>query len=345
MSVVGAITVAAFANKVTLGFTSDIKNLVPTFSVFKPTLVAGSTVGKATLHNMDHIEKLDIRIGDTVVIHKAGDVIPEVVEVLHKMRTGKEKEFRMPDRCPVCSGAVEKRTVGQGAQRSAAWFCTNPKCPAKNRRALQHFVSVMDIYDFGPKILDRFKEEGLISDAADLFTLKKEDIMVLERFGEKSAENIIRSIEDRKKVPLARFVNALGILHVGEETAEDIAEHFGTLATLYPGRIDLYHTNPANRWPEYDRARSTHVMRRLAGCDYGYAAVLAAAMLHLRDAEVAPQVVQKDRGILEGLGVFSNAVIHTRSRAILKQLQNLLTLRHLLKPASDVLHLGHLIRG
>jgi DNA ligase (NAD+) len=198
-------------------------------AMFEPTLVAGSTVSKATLHNMDQIERLDIRIGDTAVIQKAGDVIPEVVEVLPKLRTGKEKKFRMPDSCPVCEGKVERRTMGEGKSTSVAYFCTNPKCPAKNRRGMQHFVNVMEIYSVGPKILDRLKEEGLISDAADLFTLKKEDIAMMERFGEKSAENIVDSIRSHARVPLARFIYALGILHVGEETAEDIANHFGTL--------------------------------------------------------------------------------------------------------------------
>ncbi len=197
---------------------------------FEPTLVAGSMVSKATLHNLDQIERLGVRIGDTVVIQKAGDVIPEVVEVLVKMRTGKEKVFHMPKFCPVCEGPLEKREAASG--RSVAYFCSNSKCPAKNRRALQHFVSVMEIYEIGPKILDRLQEEGLISDAADLFLLKKEDLSGLERFGDKSAENIINSIAERKKVPLAKFIYALGILHVGEETAEDLAQHFGRLERL-----------------------------------------------------------------------------------------------------------------
>jgi len=197
---------------------------------FEPTLVAGSMVSKATLHNLDQIERLGVRIGDTVVIQKAGDVIPEVVEVLVKMRTGKEKVFHMPKFCRVCEGPLEKREAASG--RSVAYFCSNSKCPAKNRRALQHFVSVMEIYEIGPKILDRLQEEGLISDAADLFTLRKEDLSGLERFGEKSAENIINSAAASKKVTLARFVYALGILHVGEETAEDLAQHFGRLERL-----------------------------------------------------------------------------------------------------------------
>lgn len=206
---------------------------------FKPTVVAGSTVAKATLHNIEQIERLGLKIGDTVVIQKAGDVIPEVVEVLPKLRTGKEKTFKMPKACPVCGGIVETRAAASKKEgQSVAYFCTNPKCPAKNSRGMQHFVSVFEIYEIGPKILDRFQEEGLISDAADLFTLKKEDIQGLDRFGEKSAENIIQSIQDHRKQPLARFLFALGILHVGEQTAEDLAKHFHTLDALQAASVE-----------------------------------------------------------------------------------------------------------
>jgi len=222
-------------------------------AIFKPTLVAGSKVSKATLHNMDQIDRLDLRIGDTVVIEKAGDVIPKVVEVLTRMRTGKEKKFKMPERCPTCGGRVEKREIGEKQEKdfraglvgkpktrenfspassSVAYYCSNPKCPAKNERYLEHFVSAFEIYELGPKILRRFKDEGLITDAADIFTLTKEDIAPLERFGEKSAENIVEEIESKKKIKLSRFLWALGILHVGEETARDLAVHFGTLDKL-----------------------------------------------------------------------------------------------------------------
>jgi DNA ligase (NAD+) len=223
-------------------------------ALFTPTLVAGSTVSKATLHNMDQIERLDLRIGDTVVIEKAGDVIPKVVEVLTRMRTGKEKKVKMPTMCPACGSKVEKKknlnqekdyadgrfqpkaggmskNVSPGSQ-SVAYYCINPKCPAKNERFLEHFVSVFDIYELGSKILKRFKDEGLITDAADIFTLTKEDIELLPRFGEKSAENIIEEIKSKKKIPLAKFLWALGILHVGEETARDLAENFHTLSNL-----------------------------------------------------------------------------------------------------------------
>ncbi len=227
---------------------------------FNPTLVAGSTVSKATLHNIDQINRLDIRIGDTVVIQKAGDVIPEVVEVLTKLRDGKEKKFKMPNTCPVCDFKVENRitgkvfadkalsrkVLGRGRTRgqtvaqetlsastsSVAFYCTNRNCPAKNRRGMQHFVNIFEIYTIGPKILDRLKDEGLISDSADLFTLEKADLSGLERFGEKSADNIISSIAGHKRISLWRFIYALGIIHVGEQTAQDLANHFESLNKL-----------------------------------------------------------------------------------------------------------------
>lgn len=210
---------------------------------FDPTFVSGSTISKATLHNMDQIRRLDIRIGDTVVIQKAGDVIPEVVETLVGMRTGKEKRFAMPEKCPVCDAPVEKRETGtKGA--SAAYYCSNASCPAKNSRGMQHFVSALEIYEVGPKIIERFKDEGLISDAADLFSLEVSDIVGLDRFGEKSAENIVASIASHKSVPLARFLYALGIVHVGEETARQLALHFGSLEKIISAPIDAINEVP-----------------------------------------------------------------------------------------------------
>jgi DNA ligase (NAD+) len=242
---------------------------------FNPTLVAGSTVSKATLHNIDQIERLDIRVGDTVVIQKAGDVIPEVVEVLKNMRIGKEKKFKMPENCPVCNSKIERkgsfkgspmsnglaellsskktdrrgdpRTLRKGASiettniiknSSVAYYCINKNCPARNRRGMQHFVNIFEIYEIGPKILDRLKDEGLISDSADLFTLEKLDLSGLERFGEKSADNIISSIQSHKKVLLWRFIYALGIIHVGEQTSRDLADYFGSLDKIIKADID-----------------------------------------------------------------------------------------------------------
>jgi len=191
---------------------------------FRPVFVSGTTVSRATLHNEDEIKRLEIRVGDTVVIQRAGDVIPDVVQVLPKMRTGKEKKFVMPKFCPVCKQSSERRGVDS--------FCINPDCPTKNLRAMEHFVSAFDIYTVGPKILKRFKDEELISDVVDLFYLKESDIQSLERFGEKSAENIVNSIQSHKKITLPKFIYALGIPHVGEETAFDLAQRFGSVETI-----------------------------------------------------------------------------------------------------------------
>ncbi len=187
-------------------------------AVMRPVAVGGITITHASLHNADEIERLGLRVGDTVIVSRAGDVIPQVVKVLEELRTGKEKQFRMPARCPVDGSKVIRGGV--------AYRCSNKNCGAVNRESLYHFVSrgALNIEGMGPKIIDRFLDEGLISDAADIFFLKEGDIAALERFGEKSAENIVREIESKKSVPLARFIYALGILHVGEETANVLAK-------------------------------------------------------------------------------------------------------------------------
>ncbi|MDP2933234.1 MAG: NAD-dependent DNA ligase LigA [bacterium] len=231
-------------------------NLTPV-AVMRPVDVGGVTVTHASLHNIDEIRRLDLKIGDTVVIQRAGDVIPQVVEVLPKMRTGKERVFHMPKKCPVCGSSVERQMIalssptpgsnvivgtGEGrggkGREGVAMVCTNRLCPAKNLRSIEHLVNAFEIYTIGPKIIERFKDEGLITDAADIFSLKKEDVQVLDRFGEKSAENIVKSIEEHKKVPLAKFIFALGILHVGEETAIDLAQHFGSLERLEKASLE-----------------------------------------------------------------------------------------------------------
>ncbi|MEK9194324.1 MAG: BRCT domain-containing protein, partial [Patescibacteria group bacterium] len=166
----------------------------------------------------DEIERLGVKIGDTVVVSRAGDVIPQINRVLKELRTGHEKSFRMPGKCPVDGSRVIKDGV--------AYRCSNPRCGARHRESMYHFVSrgAFDIRGLGWKIIDRFLDEGLITDAADIFTLKEEDVAVLERFGEKSAENIIREVSEKKKVTLPRFLYSLGILHVGEETARLLSQ-------------------------------------------------------------------------------------------------------------------------
>lgn len=180
-----------------------------------PVNVAGVTVSRATLHNMDEIERLGVRMGDTVIIERAGDVIPHVVSVLANLRTGKEKRFRMPELCPWCGSRVRK------SEDEVAYYCSNNNCFAVERERFYHFISrkAFNIDKLGPKIIDRFLEEKLIIDIPDIFVLKKENIEVLERFGEKSADNLIESIQKAKRISLSRFIYALGIRHVGEENA------------------------------------------------------------------------------------------------------------------------------
>ncbi len=197
-------------------------------AIMNPTIVAGSTVSRATLHNADEIERKDIRIGDTVIIRKAGDVIPEVVEPIKKMRTGKEKKFQMPEKCPVCGGPVIKK-AGE-----VDYYCADANCSVREMRQLQFFVSknAFDIDGLGPKILQQLVASGLVSDASDLFELSEGDLEPLEHFAEKSASNIIEAIESSKKISLERFIYALGIRHVGSETARDIAAQFGRIEAI-----------------------------------------------------------------------------------------------------------------
>lgn len=194
-------------------------SLTPT-AMLEPVFVGGATISRATLHNMDEIKRLDLKIGDTVIIERAGDVIPKVVQVLPNLRSGKEKEIAPPRQCPMCEGAVEK-IAGEVAYR-----CVNKNCFAVNLRRLTHWASksAMDIDGLGPKIVEHLAGEGLVRDASDLYKLTEGDLKPLERFADKSAENLIKAIEEKKEVELPRFLYALGIRHVGEETAELLAK-------------------------------------------------------------------------------------------------------------------------
>ncbi|MDO8444283.1 MAG: NAD-dependent DNA ligase LigA [bacterium] len=204
----------------------------------RPVVVAGSTVSRATLHNADEIAKKDVRIGDTVVIRKAGDVIPEVVKSIKELRTGKEKIFKMPTKCPICGGKVEQK-AGEVAYR-----CVNKKCFTVHRRQLEHFVSkaAFDIDGLGPKIVEQLLNEGIVKDAADFFKIKIGDLEPLERFAEKSSQNIIASLESHKVIPLERFIYALGIPLVGIETATDVAKKFHTLDALLKGKSEEFNS-------------------------------------------------------------------------------------------------------
>jgi DNA ligase (NAD+) len=189
-------------------------------AVMRPVNVGGVTITHASLHNSDEIARLGLKIGDTVIVSRAGDVIPQITKVLPELRTGKEKAFHMPSKCPVDGSPVTRD--------GAIERCSSRVCAAQHREGLYHFVSraAFNMEGLGPKIIDKFLDEGLISDAADIFELQKGDIAALERFGEKSAENIVGEISEKKHVTLPRFLYALGILHVGEETAALLAKNF-----------------------------------------------------------------------------------------------------------------------
>lgn len=188
-----------------------------------PVEVGGVTISRATLHNEDEIKRLGVKIGDTVVIERAGDVIPAVNKVLTELRNGSEKDFHFPKACPICKTKLLK------PKGEVIWRCPNLECPSRKRENLYHFASAFDIKGLGPKIIDRLVDENLVFQASDLFYLKKEDINSLERFGEKSAEKLVRTIKMHKEVNLASFIYALGIRHVGIETSESLANHFLSL--------------------------------------------------------------------------------------------------------------------
>ena len=190
-------------------------------AILEPVKVAGSTVSRATLHNEDEIKRLGIKINDTVIIQKAGDIIPDIIEVLTKLRNGNEKEFKIPDKCLDCGSEILRK------QNEVDHYCTNKKCFSVHKEKLYHFVSrqAFDIDGLGPKILDQLLNEGLINDAADIFTLTKGDLEPLERFAEKAADNLVKSIEQKKEIELSKFIYSLGIRHAGEETSILVAQN------------------------------------------------------------------------------------------------------------------------
>lgn len=194
----------------------------------EPVQLAGVTVSSASLHNMDEVERKDIRIGDVVLVERAGDVIPYVVGVVTSERTGNERRFSMPDRCPECGSAVVRDPGG------VAYRCIGLGCPAKLRESIRHFASkrAMDIDGLGDKLVAQLVERGLVRDVADLYALTKDQLVALDRMGAKSAANLLAAIAASKGCTLARLLNGLGIPHVGERTAQLLAEHFGSLDSV-----------------------------------------------------------------------------------------------------------------
>lgn len=201
--------------------------LTPT-AVLTPVKLSGSVISRATLHNEDFIRAKDIRIGDRVIINKAGEIIPEVLRVVAEKRTGDEKEVEIPSVCPECGWCVER----QGEE--AAIRCTNPHCPALGREGLIHFVSrdAMNIDGCGPSVINALLDAGLVRDAADLYSLRKDDLLKLERMGEKSADNLLAALAESKKNELDKLLFALGIRHVGAKVARILATEFGSMEKL-----------------------------------------------------------------------------------------------------------------
>jgi len=195
----------------------------------RPVRVAGSVVSRATLHNFDEIKRLDVRIGDTVIIQKAGDIIPEIVSVMKNLRTGRERKIALPEICPICGSSVSQQITNNNKQqeKSVAIYCTNPRCFAVEREKIIHSVSKkgLNIIGLGEKIVEVLMQEGLVKNIADIFTLTSGDLSPLERFAEKSADKLTQAIKNAKNVPLDKFLFALGIRYVGEETADLISKN------------------------------------------------------------------------------------------------------------------------
>lgn len=209
-------------------------------AILEPVVVAGSKISKTTLHNEDFVKERDIKVGDTVIIQKAGDVIPEVIGVNKEKRTGEEKEFEMPKTCPVC-GAQAVREEGE-----AIWHCIGIECPAKLSRGIIHFVSkdAMDITGLGEAIVEKLISKGLIQNIADIYKLKFEDIASLKKNGKKFAQNLIDAIETSKTRELYRLIAALGIKHVGVKLAKSLAKWYKTMDNLMTASIESLATKP-----------------------------------------------------------------------------------------------------
>jgi DNA ligase (NAD+) len=204
-------------------------------AMLEPVVIAGSTVQMATLHNESEVARKDIRVGDTVIVHKAGDIIPEVIEPLIKLRNGAEQPFKMPSHCPECNTKLVKYKA-----EDAVWRCPNDSCPSRSWKRIEHFASkqALDIEGLGEKNVIALLQAELVKDPADIYKLEKGQVLNLERFAEVSAQKLINAIQTKKQPPLSRFIYGLGIRHVGTQTAVDLANHFRELDSLGQATID-----------------------------------------------------------------------------------------------------------
>jgi DNA ligase (NAD+) len=255
--------------KVSIGRTGALTPV----AVLEPVVIAGSTVSNATLHNEDEIKKKDVRIGDFVLVHKAGDIIPEIIKPLVEKRNGSEKEFEMPLKCPVC-GSDTLRPEGEAVRR-----CTSLACPAIQYEAIVHFASKagMDIEGLGPAIVDKLLQKGLIKDAADVYYLKYEDIYGLDNFKEKSTNNLLNSINKSKSKPLSRLLFAMGIRFVGSHIADVLAENYNNLDKLMNAGFEelsgIFEIGPRIAWSVvtfFRQAQNRLVIEKLANAGVNF---------------------------------------------------------------------------
>ncbi len=235
-------------------------------AVFEPVRLAGTSVSRATLHNLDFIRQRDIRVGDTIFVRKAGDIIPEVLSVDHSRRPKEAQPFEMPKVCPVCGAPVVQE------EGEAAFRCTGAECPAQLLRSITHFASrdAMDIEGLGPALVQLLIEENLVASPADLYTLRLPDVAMLDRMGEKSAQNLLSAIEKSKQNPLSRLLFAFGIRQVGQKAAQTIAKQYGSLDALLEADAEqLTHTfdvgeiTAQNLYQWLHSEQSQHLIRRL----------------------------------------------------------------------------------
>lgn len=269
-------------------------------AVLEPVVVAGSTIQMATLHNEGEVQRKDVRIGDTIIVHKAGDIIPEVVEPLKTLRTGQEEPFKMPANCPECGTPLVKAKADE-----AVWRCPNTKCPARVHNQIGHYASkaALDIEGLGEKNVLALLEAKLISDPADLYALTKEQLLTLDRFAEISAAKLIKSIQEKKNPGLSHFIYGLGIRHVGAQTAVDLANHFGSLDKLRQTTVDE--------------------LRQVEGVGEVVAESIVAwfaddqhqqLLAKFANLGVEPQIVQKIGGSLEGKGFVISGTLSDMER-------------------------------
>lgn len=235
-------------------------------AVFEPVRLAGTSVSRATLHNLDFIRQRDIRVGDTILVRKAGDIIPEVLGVDHSRRPENAQPFEMPAVCPVCGAPVVQE------EGEAAFRCTGAECPAQLLRSITHFAGrdAMDIEGLGPALVQSLVEEKLVASPADLYTLRLPDVAMLERMGEKSAQNLLSAIEKSKQNPLSRLLFAFGIRQVGQKAAETLARQYGTLDALMQAdreqltqTFDVGEVTAGNLYQWLHSPQSLHLIRRL----------------------------------------------------------------------------------